>query len=292
MKNKFFSHLLACVSGLMLLSGVVSCEKMEITDEGEANVVIRVDSYEQTPFPMRTRAEADISITKLCFHIYNDAGERVVYVNQKMDDDHFGKAYFSIEKGHYYVLVVGHNASSNPTFNKNEKVTISGKDLGDTFWSMKEFVVEDESVEESVGLNRIVARVNFIPTDEAPEEMSMIRFTYTGSKGTFDGLTGYGVTNVKQKVPLDVTPDDKTYGFYMIPSAEKDVIDIEIETYPSSEDSETPRLSYKKFYGIPVQRNRMTICRGVLFDNNKPDGQLKISVVINYTWGEDIEYNL
>ena len=78
----------------------------------------------------------------------------------------------------------------------------------------------------------------------------------------------------------------------MIPSAEKDVIDIEIETYPSSEDSETPRLSYKKFYGIPVQRNRMTICRGVLFDNNKPDGQLKISVVINYTWGEDIEYNL
>ena len=46
MKNKFFSHLLACVSGLMLLSGVVSCEKMEITDEGEANVVIRVDSYE------------------------------------------------------------------------------------------------------------------------------------------------------------------------------------------------------------------------------------------------------
>ena len=290
MKNKFFSHLLACVSGLMLLSGVVSCEKMEITDEGEANVVIRVDSYEQTPFPMRTRAEADISITKLCFHIYNDAGERVVYVNQKMDDDHFGKAYFSLEKGHYYVLVVGHNASSNPTFNKNEKVTISGKDLGDTFWSMKEFVVEDEDIEECLALDRIVSRINIIPTDEAPEEMNQIIFKYKGSKGTFDGLTGYGSTNTSQTVPLDVNADDKMFGFYMIPSEEKESLDLEGKTYYVSESGNIKTLSEKMILGLPVQRNRITICRGVLFDNKSGDQSMEFTVVINNTWGDDIEF--
>ncbi len=292
MKNRLFSQALAGVFLMMLLAAATSCEKMVINSDDEANVVISINSYEQVPFPAQSRADDETSVTRLCFHIYDDTGERIAYINQKEDENHFGTAYFSLEKGHYYVLVVGHSADNNPSFYANEKVTISGKDLGDTFWDVKEIVVGDDIVESSLDLNRIVARVSFIPTDKAPEEMNQMIFSYHGSKGTFNGLTGYGSTNVDQKVPIDVTPNDKSYGFYMIPSSESDVIDVEILTYQRDENGPKANLTKKKFYEIPVQRNRTTICKGVLFDNQSTEKPIIIKVNINYTWGDDIIIDL
>ena len=291
MKNRLFCQILACVYGWMLLMTATSCEKMVVNDETSANVVVHVRSYEQIPFPAKTRAEGGSSISKLCFHIYNDEGERVAYVNQKTDDDHFGSAYFTLEKGHYYVLVVGHNASSNPSFNKNERVSISGKDLGDTFWRMKEIEVDEDNIEESVELERIVSRINFIPTDDAPEEMNQMIFSYKGSKGTFDGLTGYGSTNVNQTVVQDVNADDKSFGFYMIPSADEENIDLEIKTYNVDERGLPNSLTSKTIKGVPVQRNRITICKGVLFSEKSSDQSIEFTIVINDTWGPDIEFN-
>lgn len=292
MKNRLFSQALTSVLVMMLLTAATSCEKMVIHDEDEANVVVSIDSYEQVPFPAQSRADGETSVTRLCFHIYDDTGERIAYINQKQDDNHFGTAYFSLEKGHYYVLVVGHSADNNPSFTKNEIVKISGSDLGDTFWMMKEITVDEEVVVESMGLNRIVSRVNFIPTDKAPEEMNQIIFSYQGSKGTFNGLTGYGSTNARQRIPEDVTPNDESYGFYMIPSSDSDEIDLEIYTYHYDEMKGAQPLTKKTYHNIPVQRNRMTICKGILFDNKSTEQQLEISVVINYAWGDDIIIDL
>ena len=120
--------------------------------------------------------------------------------------------------------------------------------------------------------------------------MNQIIFKYKGSKGTFDGLTGYGSTNTSQTVPLDVNADDKMFGFYMIPSEEKESLDLEVKTYYVSESGNIKTLSEKMILGLPVQRNRITICRGVLFDNKSGDQSMEFTVVINNTWGDDIEF--
>ena len=160
MKKQFFSLIGACVMGVMLLAGAVSCEKMNVEDgdaDARANVVLRIGSIEQVPFPVVTRATVEELCSHLCFHIYDDDGTRVDYVNQKVDDDHYGTATFLLDQGHYYLVVVGHSGSSNPSFKKGEVVSISGNNLGDTFWCCEEFDVEEDVVSLDLELTRTIA---------------------------------------------------------------------------------------------------------------------------------------
>ena len=223
MRNRFLYNVFAL---MMLTAAVSSCEKMALSEGAElengvtGNVVLRVTQFEQTPFDPQTRAEVGSVCSRLCFHIYGEDGVRVSYVNQKLEDSNYGTASFSLAEGRYILVVVGHSASSNPSFSANEKVSISGSNLGDTFWCCEEFEVGEDEVELSLRLKRIVSLLRFIPTDDVPANMNQVIFSYKGSKGSFNGLTGYGSTNTSQTVTLDVDSDDDRYEFYMIPSSD------------------------------------------------------------------------
>ena len=122
MKSKMLSN----VFTLMMMTAMVSsCEKMTLSESAQSedgekgNVVLRVTQFEQTPFEAHTRADVGSVCSKLCFHIYGEDGIRVKYVNQKLEDSNFGTASFSLDEGRYTLVVVGHSASSNPSFNQS-----------------------------------------------------------------------------------------------------------------------------------------------------------------------------
>lgn len=292
MKNQFLSLLGAFVCGVMVLAGATSCEKMNVegTEDasGPANVVLRVGSIEQVPFPAITRATVESLCTRLNFDVYDDQGMKVDYVNQKATDANFGTASFQLDEGHYYLVVVAHSGSKNPSFYVNEKVTISGSELGDTFWCCEEIEVGDGLVNLNVELKRIVSMLRFIPTVTPPEGMEQIVFKYKGSKGTFSGLTGYGSTTANQTVSVSVDSDESEYEFYMIPRDEEDMIDISMMAY----DGDIRALGGCSIDEVPVKRNCITICRGNLFDGGTNSASVLISVAIDDTWGEDININL
>jgi hypothetical protein len=297
MKNKHFSLLGLIVSGLMF-TAVASCEKMTVggsakdsVDDQDANVEICIRSYELQPFNM-TRADVANTCTKLCFHVYNDDGEKIKYVNQKLEDNKFGNASFSLPKGHYYLIVVGHSAAKNPSFYANEKVTISGDDLGDTFWCVKELEVGDDKIKDSLSLRRIVSMLRFIPTDTVPENLNQMIYRWNGSKGTFDGLTGYGSTKTSQYITQSVSADDSDFSFYMIPSSDRDSLDLKIEAYYIDDEGEINSLREKNISKIPVQRNRITICRGKLFDNKSSNQSVGFKIDVIDTWGSNILVDL
>ena len=286
---------LSNVLALMLMTAVVSsCEKMTLAEGVESennakgNVVLRVTQFEQTPFDAKTRANLESVCTRLCFHIYDEDGVRQKYVNQKQEDANFGTASFSLDEGHYILVVVGHSASSNPSFSANEKVSISGSNLGDTFWCCEEFEVGDDDVELSLRLNRIVSLLRFIPTDEKPANMNQMIFSYKGSKGSFNGLTGYGSTNTSQTVTLDVDPDDDWYEYYMIPSSDNDSLDIKMSTYYIESDGRIHNLTEKQISQVPVKRNCITICRGNLFDGTSSSHSVFITITVETDWDENI----
>ena len=292
MKSKMLSN----VFTLMMLTAVMSsCEKMTLSESAQSengekgNVVLRVTQFEQTPFDAQTRAEVGSVCTRLCFHIYGEDGIRVKYVNQKLDESNFGTASFSLEKGKYILVVVGHSASSNPSFSANEKVSISGSNLGDTFWCCKEFEVGSDDVELSLALKRIVSLLRFIPTDEKPKDMNQVIFSYKGSKGSFNGLTGYGSTNTSQTVTLDVEPDAEQYEFYMIPSSDEDQLDIKMNTYYIESDGRIHNLTEKEISQVPVKRNCVTICRGSLFDGTSSSQSVFITISVDADWDETID---
>ena len=283
------------VFALMLMTATVSsCEKMTLSESvksenGETgNVVLRVTQFEQTPFDAQTRAEVGTVCSRLCFHIYGEDGIRVSYVNQKLEDSNFGTASFSLAEGRYILVVVGHSASSNPSFSANEKVSISGSNLGDTFWCCEEFEVGSDDVELSLRLKRIVSLLRFIPTDDKPANMNQMIFSYKGSKGSFNGLTGYGSTNTSQTVTLDVDPDDDWYEYYMIPSSDNDLLDIKLSTYYIESDGRIHSLTEKQISQVPVKRNCITICRGSLFDGTSSSHSVFITISVDTDWDENI----
>ena len=289
------SRLLYNVYALMLLTAAVSsCEKMTLSESAKSengetgNVVLRVTQFEQAPFDAHTRAEVGSVCTKLCFHIYGEDGIRVSYVNQKQEDSNFGTASFSLAEGRYILVVVGHSASSNPSFSANEKVSISGNNLGDTFWCCEELEVGEDEIELNLRLKRIVSMLRFIPTDNKPANMNQVIFSYKGSKGTFDGLTGYGSTNTSQTVKLEVDPDADQYEFYMIPSTDNDLLDINLSTYYIEEDGKIHSLTEKEISQVPVKRNCITICRGSLFDGSSSAQSVFITISVDADWDDNI----
>ena len=295
MAKQISSLLKTCVCGVMLLTGV-SCEKMNVEasdDDGRrANVVLRIGSIEQVPFPVATRATMEELCSHLCFHIYDDDGVRVDYVNQKVGDDHYGTASFLLDEGHYYLVAVGHSGSRNPSFSANEKVTISGNDLGDTFWCCEDFNVADDVVNLDLVLNRIVSMLRFIPTVTPPENLNKIVVKYKGSKGTFNGLTGYGSTTTNQTVDIYPSAEDRQYEFYMIPRAEEDEIDVTFNGYYVDNDNIIHSLGGCMIDGVPLKRNSITICSGNLFDGTDRSASVIIKVAIDDTWGDNTVINI
>ena len=269
----------------------VSCEKMNVEasdDDGSmANVVLRIGSIEQVPFPVVTRATMEELCSHLCFHIYDDDGIRVDYENQKADDANYGTASFLLDKGHYYLVVVGHSGAKNPSFSANEKVSISGDNLGDTFWCSRDFEVADDNVNLNLELQRIVSLLQFVPIVTPPADLDHIVFKYKGSKGTFNGLTGYGSTTASQSVKVMTSSDASQYEFYMIPRDDEDMIDISMMAY----NSQIRGLGGCSIDEVPVKRNRITICRGNLFDGGNSSASVFISVSVNDSWGENTVIN-
>lgn len=290
MKKQIFSLLWACVCGVMVLAGAVSCEKMNVEDAGspQANVVLRIGSIEQVPFPSVTRAAVEDLCSHVCFHIYDDDGIRVDYVNQKIEDANFGVASFLLDKGHYYLVVVAHSGAKNPSFSANEKVSISGDNMGDTFWCSDDFEVGDDNVNLNLELQRIVSQLQFVPTVTPPAGLDHIVFRYKGSKGTFNGLTGYGSTTASQSVKVMTNSEASQYEFYMIPRAEEDMIDISMMAY----DSEIRGLGGCSIDEVPLKRNCITICRGNLFDGGANSASVFVSVTIDDSWGDNIVVNI
>lgn len=291
MRNRFLYNVFA----LMLLTAVVSsCEKMTLSESAKSengetgNVVFRVTQFEQTPFDANTRADVANACSRLCFHIYGEDGIRVSYVNQKLEDANFGTASFSLSEGRYILVVVGHSASSNPSFSANEKVSISGSNLGDTFWCCEAFEVGADEIDLNLRLKRIVSLIRFIPTDDKPANMNQVIFSYKGSKGSFNGLTGYGSTNTSQTVTLDVDADDDRYEYYMIPSSDNDLLDIKMSTYYIEGDGRIHSLTEKEISQVPVKRNCITICRGNLFDGNSSSSSVFITISVETEWDESI----
>ena len=290
MRNKQISRYLARVCiGVMLLCGV-SCEKMNLgdTDNGQlGNVVLHVGSIEQIPFSVATRATIDELCSHLCFHVYGDDGIRVDYINQKIDDANFGNASFLLDKGHYYLVVVGHSGSGNPSFSANEKVSISGNNMGDTFWCCADFQVDDDRVDLSLQLKRIVSLLRFIPTVTPPAGLDHIVFKYKGSKGTFNGLTGYGSTTASQTVKVSASSDDSQYEFYLIPRGDDDMIDVSMMAY----DSQIRGLGGCTIDEVPLKRNSITVCRGNLFDGGNNSASVFVTLSVDNSWGENLQVN-
>jgi hypothetical protein len=279
------------VCGVMMLAGVVSCEKMNVDgsddDGSKANVVLRIGSVEQVPFEMAKTRGRDVNgvCSRLNFLVYQD-GERIRQISQTSDEEGFGEARIQLAEGQYFLVVLAHSSNGNPTSTNANKIGFTNTTgFTDTFFYAADLIVEDEDVTRTLELKRITAMVRFIPYDNIPVNAGRIRFYYTGGSGTLDaGSDGWGVVNSKQSQWYDLTHNEEKFEIYTIPHGADDELTVTASTYKGQTDNiETER----KIEGIPVLRNHITICRGYLF---APVYQMDYEITIDDRWSTDSLY--
>ena len=281
MMNKHFSVIVMMLWSLLYAT---SCEKMVISgtdgpDDADANV------FEQQPFPMAsTRGDVETACTRLNFIVYDEAGERIRQETQLLGDEGFGMAQFKLQEGRYYLVVLAHSGKGNPTSTNLHKIGFTNKTgYTDTFLYADSLLVGEEEVDCEIQLKRIVSKVQFAFSDALPERADSIRFYYEGGSGTFDATTGQGVVKSKQQQWFPVTHDEQRFEIYTIPRADSDKLTVMVSTYSTS-GGRVELLTEREISDIPIQRNRITICRGSLF---KPTEQHQVSIDIDTTWDEE-----
>ena len=293
MRKSISGLLWAVMCGVMLLTGV-SCEKMVIGSEAddEANVVVTVSSIEQTPFKAMTRATLADVCTRVNFIIFNKEGERVDQKNQELGDEDFGQGRFTLPVGDYRLVIVAHSAHGNPTVNKrtnskNESVSFSNTNgFTDTFFASSDLTVGEDAIELEIDLTRIVAMIRFINEDPLPVKTDSIRIFYKGGSGSIDDISGWGNVKSEQYAGFGKSHLNSPYEAYTIPRLDSDALDVTVSTYQG-----TDLLTETKINGVPIRRNSITTCRGVIFNGKVSKVQIVINP-IDDEWGAPIDYEI
>lgn len=279
---------------LLLVLAMVSCQKADI-DEGpqpqgaKGNVTFRISQFEQLPFDESdiTRATniADVC-TRINLAIYQGT-TRVKQVNQKSSDSGFGRVSVDLEEGTYRVVLLAHSCADNPTMTNVEKITFRG-DLTDTFWWTGEINVGEDGMTRDITMSRVVAKFRLITTDNVPDEVSTMRFYYTGGSSTLNGLTGWGNAASRQTVDIDVPAASRRmpgdFSVYTFPNEGKD-LKMQVTAFTASSTT----VAQHTFDNVPVRRNLVTRYRGAFFgtsqggDDKPTDGQT-FTLITNDDW--------
>ena len=292
MKNKHFSLFGAFVFGVVLL--VASCEKMNLggrsddADEGEANVVVRVMSFEQMPFSAATRANIEDVCNHLNFVVFDENGERVDQKNQELGDEGFGEGRFTLPLGNYRLAIVAHSSDGNPSVNKrsaskHESISFTNaKGFTDTFFASKALTVGDSAINLEMNLSRVVAKVRFINEDVIPAKADSIRIYYEGGSGSIDAQSGYGNVKSKQTAWFDKS---ETLEIYTIPWQNDAYLEATISTFQGGD-----LLTSTVIDSIPIRRNCITTCRGNIFDGKVT--KVSFTITVDDSWNSAIDYQI
>jgi len=293
MKNKHFSLLGAIVFGVVLL--VASCEKMNLggrsdnADEGEANVVVRVMSFEQMPFSGATRSSIEDVCNHLNFVVFDENGERVDQKNQELGDEGFGEGKFTLPLGSYRLAIVAHSSDGNPSVNKrtaskHESISFTNaKGYTDTFFASKALTVGDSAINLEMNLSRVVAKVRFVNEDAIPEKADSIRIYYEGGSGSIDAQSGYG--NVKSKQTAWFDKREAPLEIYTIPWQDDAYLEATIGTFQGGD-----LLTSTVIDSIPIRRNCITTCRGNIFDGKVT--KVSFIITVDDSWNSAIDYQI
>jgi hypothetical protein len=293
MKNKDLCLYGAALFGMVLLTA--SCEKMNLSgrsnnaDEGEANVVVRITSFEQVPFSASTRAAVGDVCNHLNFVVFDENGERVDQKNQELGDEGFGEGRFTLPLGNYLLAIVAHSSDGNPSVNKrtaskNESISFTNaKGYTDTFFASKGLTVGDSAINLDMNLRRVVAKVRFVNEDAIPEKADSIRIYYEGGSGSIDAQSGYG--NVKSKQTTWFDKRETPFEIYTIPWEDNAYLEATIGAFQAGD-----LLTSTVIDSIPIRRNCITTCRGALFDGKVT--KVSFTITVDDSWGTPIDYQI
>lgn len=280
-----------CALATILLAALAGCQKVDLEEsdikepasqEGAFTILFDVGNSMLTDFyNSETRMAGNKAITRstpiseLCNRInltvYQD-GTKIKQVNSISTDKNFGQLSVSLNPGNYEYVILAHSCDGNPTTTAIDKISFPSNKVTDTFHTYGKLNVDGSST-QNITMDRVVAMVRFVINDTIPNNVTKIKFYYTGGSSTINGLTGYGCVDSRQTeirtVTDDMRPGKGVFEIYTIPHTDEETLKLTV-TALDSDDSTVKEMVLD---AVPVKRNQITIERGNFFGGISSSGE-------------------
>lgn len=264
---------------------LTACEKVVLDDDGGTRLHF-------VPTTADTRGTVAIGdyFSRLAVQLFDADGQKVWSQSktQTRDDDDFGTLNVGMKAGTYTVVAVGHSSPVTPTIKSTEMVQFTAKDgvkNSDTFCHYGTVTIDEDGGYHELRMNRMTAMVTFEFTDaDMPTAFQQLKIEYTGGSANFNPTTSEGCTKSNQS-EMRQAPATR-YAVFTFPYM---AADGKLKVTLSAIDASQNILTTKVLSNVPVMRNRITRCTGVLFGEGDFDiKQTTFGITVNTDWdGED-----
>lgn len=248
-----------------------------------------------------SKAEGDPELNELCstieYVVFKEEGGTPVFTKHKqftydasdLDAD-FGCIYDSLPKGNYTFYFIAH---SSQTATLSESV-FSFDELSDTFYkSLPSLAIGvAEEVNESIVLERIVSRIEFMATDPVTATLKQFDMEVEGRAVRFDITSGDGIKETEKETfshlftSEEIGQTDKLHSFYtFVPAASDNTMSAHLSAIAQNGEL----IRERKVGNIVPERNKIIRYKGRLYSRSESDDTFQISIYENGKWEEQEE---
>ena len=277
---------------LVLMAVLSACEKPNLSDEQPKRkgyrVSLHIEDVAQSYAGAKARALVDIDEVCSCLNaaVYQD-GEKKASINQNKSDKSFGNLSLELPEGQYSLVVIGHNGSKNASMAHADKVKFDGK-VTETFLYNGTIKVTGD-MQQSITLTRCVAKVEFHFVDPIPENVTHLRFSYTGGSSTLDATSGFGCVDSRQtevrSIPAEAHHAASSYAIYTFPKAQEGKIKVIMKALDINEKT----LAEQTFGSLKIVRNGINHIPNLSFKPNGGTTARGIKVKADDSWATSFE---
>lgn len=192
----------------------------------------------------------------------------------------------SLEPGDYVLVAVAHSSDVTPTLKTPQQVQFNARDgrkLTDTYCLAMDVTIGPEPTNSvEMPLKHATAAVRFRLADELPDDVTALRFDYSGGSANVNPSTLEGCTRSNQ-TELRTLSDDGVYVIYTFPYMAADGV---LKVTVCCLDAHGSVVQQATLSNVSVARGKVTTIEGCLFS----DTGATLGFTVGDWNGEDIHH--
>lgn len=276
-----------------LLSASCNNENTDNNIKEAAPVMVHVNDFsisQEDISDTRATSVSNSTIKVITLAFYNGSTE--VYKTTQLKDNTsnyttFGDFSLSLPMGSYTMVVLGYVLYDDDelTLTSPTQAEYTVNSPRETFAATQEVnITSTDAVNLSATLNRIVAQLKVISSDNRTDNINKVRMTFSKGGKRFSPTTGLATvdTGFSSTVGIgsDVGAKSGSIGYVFL-ADEQQTMDVTIETL----DAQGNAVYSTVVKDVPFQRNRVTKLTGAIYSNSS----LTTSFLIDADWEETEE---
>ena len=234
----------------------------------------------------------DAELNELCaaieYVVYEEGEfvkhEQFVYDPYDLDAD-FGCVYDSLPRGNYTFYFLAH---SSKTADLSDAV-FSFDSVSDTFYEVLSLEIgAAEEVNESITLQRVVSRIEFMATDTVHDRLKQFDMLVEGRSVQLNLLDGTGIRSDSQQTishlftAEEVGEENKIHAFYTFIPPERETISVRLSAIAHDGELLRERLVDE----IVPEKNKIIRYKGRLYNRSESEDTFTVSIYEDGSWEE------